>query len=93
MAYRDQVELVIQPRMDKLQQVYKIYQAQKRFEIAANLSSLDNNALKQMHKEKQLDSKYEIKWISNDTGIPHQPKHAPQKKPVTPKTFIYLYER
>ena len=62
LAYRDQVELVIQPRMDKLQQVYKIYQAQGRFEIAANLSSLDNSAFKQMHKEKQLDSK----WKSNE---------------------------
>ena len=60
LAYRDQVELVIQPRMDKLQQVYKIYQAQKRFEIAANLSSLDNSAFRQ--NEKQLDSK----WKSNE---------------------------
>jgi hypothetical protein len=44
--------------MDKLQQAYKIYQAQKRSEIAADLSSLDNSAFRQ--NEKQLESKMKI---------------------------------
>jgi len=86
LVYRDQVELVIQPRMDKLQQVCKIYQAQKRSEIAADLSSLDNSAFRQT--EKQLDSKMKITWTLNDTSIPHIPRHAPHEKLLTPKTFI-----
>ena len=87
MAYRDQVELVIQPRMDKLQQAYKIYQAQKRSEIAADLSSLDNSAFRQNEKQlrKQNENHMNIKWYKYTSYT----KTCTTREAANPKDFFY----
>ena len=88
LAYRDQVELVIQPRMDKLQQVYKIYQAQKRSEIAADLSSLDNSAFRQ--NEKQLRKQNENHMNIKRHKYTSYTKACTTREAGNPKDFYLL---